>query len=135
MAVKTARTKTKSVKKKPATKTVVREVIKPQGLRPMLDLIEEFLLSSPEARQLWDVMSALRGPDAHGADTDKRYTVRVRRAAFPIIARRADAGVYFFGMLFKGKEAATDQDRAKVVYESHFDSHIVRAEEALGIRQ
>ena len=63
--------------------------------RKALDDLERAMLADPKVgRELWDILTALRGPDLGGwtkAVTDlenvaKGYTVAVRRAAFPNLA-------------------------------------------------
>lgn len=51
-------------------------------LRAELDRIEDFLMG-PEGKQLADVLSALRGPDAGGGGLKFRTTNFIRTAAFP----------------------------------------------------
>lgn len=57
--------------------------------RKLLDQIDEFLTTAPleEAKQLWDVLSALRGPDEPRLGGVKEAcTIHIRQAAFPKFA-------------------------------------------------
>ena len=56
----------------------------PTTTRGMLDLIDKFLARcNRESGNLWDVLSALRGPDDEDEITKKRTTMLIRDAAFP----------------------------------------------------
>lgn len=52
-----------------------------------LKVVEDVLLSGNdmEARMLWDILTALRGPDFYIRDYKERTTNRVRAIAFPAI--------------------------------------------------
>lgn len=58
---------------------------KPTTAREVLDLIDNFLLEgdSTETNKLWDVLSALRGPDSDDFRLKDETTIHIRRAAFP----------------------------------------------------
>lgn len=61
----------------------------PETAKEVLDIIDDFLTNNEdhnETRILWDVLTALRGPDAE-TFKDKGYTVAIRRAAFPQLAK------------------------------------------------
>lgn len=58
------------------------------------DLDELFSERTDAARVMWNILTALRGPDNEDQD-DKYYTVAVRRAAFPKTANKADLGHIF----------------------------------------
>lgn len=72
----------KKLKKDPKSKAVRK---KPLTLDTALKQIEKMLLLKNVGGPLWDVLSALRGPDVLlGTDDVKTvYTIPVRRAAFP----------------------------------------------------
>ncbi len=61
----------------------------PKTTRGMLDLIDKFLSRcNRESGELWDVLSALRGPDDDGDEQlKKRTTILIRRAAFSKLRR------------------------------------------------
>jgi hypothetical protein len=73
----------------------------PKTAREMLDLIDQFLVSPPipfsgsdpfgptEQKALWDVLSALRGPDDMKDAVKHVTTARIRKAAFPLCANKA----------------------------------------------
>lgn len=86
------------------------------------------------AAALWDILSALRGPDLHSPGA-KKGTIAVRRAALPMTAASAgryDLSAYFgnsgvgdVGSLARGLDAACG-------FESrHFEGHLLRARSAL----
>lgn len=66
------------------------------GVRAALDAVEDVLLGlDTDATDLWDILSALRGPDDRRAYGDPRgskksATVPIRRAAFPRLAEKDD---------------------------------------------
>ena len=66
----------------------------PKTARQILDLIDEFLITATrrEVVSLWDVLSALRGPDNFACNTQSkdRLTVHIRRGAFPRMANRVN---------------------------------------------
>jgi hypothetical protein len=52
-------------------------------LREALDQIDELLLDPLLSRDLWDVLTALRGPDSENGVLKVLYTAPLRSAAFP----------------------------------------------------
>lgn len=59
-----------------------------KAVRAELDHIEKLLLKGGEdARHLWDILSALRGPDEKDGPDKNMTTCPVRRRAFPKLAR------------------------------------------------
>jgi hypothetical protein len=96
----------------------------------VLETIEDVLLrGDDDARNLWDILSALRGPDVDPLFTIKgRTTVHVRRAAFPRLALKAD--------MFRQSLGIPADFHAEYPFEeprpfSHFNDHIVEARRAL----
>ena len=72
-----------------------KKVIVPNTMRQMLKLIDQFLANpalKSEGRKLWDVMSALRGPD-NGIGKELTTAV-IRRAAFPQAAKSKHLQTY-----------------------------------------
>lgn len=74
----------------------MKPTIKP-AVREMLDKIDVFLSTAPidEAQQLWDVLTALRGPDDDDPELKSRTTTHIRAAAFPK-ARDARRNYHFY---------------------------------------
>ena len=58
----------------------------PRGLNEMLDMIDKFLTYNPKASVLWDILSALRGPDSDDMELKEQTTIHIRSAAFPLTA-------------------------------------------------
>lgn len=119
-----------------------------KNVRSILDELDRELvgkgphaLTVDERRSLWDVLSALRGPDAGGDEAlDKSaVTVPVRRKAFPRLARVADRGHYnatgaAFASLYGRDDCA--KRRAALGAEPwfhHFQGHGQAAFKALGL--
>lgn len=102
-------------------------------LREALDQVEKVLLvDDAVSTAFWDIMAATRGPDHPIGTGLKAYTVKVRRRAFPNLARLkiheipADFS-YFFGIPPGRIDEMGDCP-------NHFKNHIGRAYKALGIR-
>lgn len=59
--------------------------------REVLDAIDQFLAQGPdhEARNLWQVLTALRGPDDGNDQAKDQITAPIRGAAFPRCLKRA----------------------------------------------
>jgi len=100
-------------------------------LRNELNRIEKFLLKgSADSARLWNVLSALRGPDVSGdvsGDGGKCFTIRVRRNAFPKLIKN-----------HPGIPAQFDDPSSSgvlpVTQSRHFDNHIRSAFAALGLK-
>jgi hypothetical protein len=60
----------------------------PKTAKEMLALLDTFLSDADltESKKLWDVMTALRGPDNKSDTFKDHYTIPVRVAAFPKLA-------------------------------------------------
>lgn len=107
----------------------------PVTCRAVLDLIREFYLSEDvsddEKGSLWDVLSALRGPDSESADMKDTTTAVIRQAAFgdlfdefPAIMHRDDKE----GAVYRGKmESAMHRGKGN----AHFYRHARAAFHAL----
>jgi len=107
--------------------------------RQMLDKLDDFFVTADdiEARALWDVLTALRGPDwVREGDTHTSKlgsTNIIRRRAFPQLARHVDRRA-------KGVPASFDTlgeviDPAHIQgTPSHFTFHIYEAAHALDIK-
>jgi hypothetical protein len=107
--------------------------------RWMLDVIDTFLAEGDSAsRDLWDVLTALRGPDdpnPYGSDYAglgrKVRTTRVRAAAFPKVAEKAMATQE--GRVFHGAYFEIEAD-VKHVNNWHCQLHLDKAEAVLGLK-
>ena len=63
----------------------------PTTTRGMLDLIDKFLARcDEESGKLWDVLSALRGPDDKDEALKKHSTMLIRQAAFPKLQKAVE---------------------------------------------
>lgn len=107
-------------------------------VRKILDDIDAVLMTqSDTSKQLWNVLSALRGPDDE-SEAKKELTIEIRRAAFPLTTKRADEGNggfspqgNNFGM---GREDGPPRIPADImIHRDHFRSHIRSAAKALNI--
>lgn len=93
-----------------------------------------------EAHRLWDIMTALRGPDAPSEKPDEpeqvqaaHYAARRKRKAKTTEVIRFKA---FYGAVGGSARWRDDRDYVKVPPSSkqdHFDRHIVKAATALGL--
>lgn len=103
-------------------------------LRQVLNVIDTALARENDTSiKVWDVLTALRGPDV-GAEYMKKETgtVYVRRAAFPKTTKRADEDYgYLNGAQFS---AGAHAFSVPTKYEGgHFNGHLRRAAEALNL--
>lgn len=101
----------------------------------VLDTIDEFLsdenISRYEREYLWDILTALRGPDAKDSYTVKdRTTIPIRRAAFPKVAKHAEGGNYFVPADFGNAEHMFNLDWGEET-DAHFEYHAQNAASAL----
>ena len=102
-------------------------------VREMLDQIDTFLTteSIDDVRELWNVLTALRGPDVASDHKSKVYaTMPIRRAAFPKVVAMHAEGIRFVGAAFLGDEPYV---RPEADSDWHFQSHAVSAAHALGL--
>lgn len=62
---------------------------RPKTARQVLDAIDAYMVDSgvKDSGQLWDVLTALRGPDSQSFGLKHDITCPIRRAAFPRMAR------------------------------------------------
>ena len=108
------------------------------SLRKDLNIIEK-LLQGPNGQQLWNVLTALRGPD-YGNDAHKDATVGIiRRVAFPNLFVRGSAhgavayDDYKAAVKVRSKLSKLVLDRKSTKYQRylHFYRHVMWAFEAL----
>ena len=101
-------------------------------------LMADVLANSPDAGRIWDVMTALRGPDAPSERTgmsSKDYNAaysgrRDRKFKTVEVIRHAAFGGYVGG-------GARHHKDTKVIVrrnQDHFDRHVIAAARALGLR-
>jgi hypothetical protein len=130
-------------------------IVKPKTVREMLDVIDVFLTENRNepglalhgytptlAAQLWDVLSALRGPDSSDLAIKSKTTIPIRRAAFPrLTAEIANDGFSnTIGAAF-GTDEPDFEFRYSIVSPPlltnfdgyHFAGHAKLAAEVLGI--
>lgn len=112
--------------------------MKKTELRKALDVIDRVLVKNDDtAAELWDVLSALRGPDDMKEYKLKAAgTVPIRRAAFPLtteavatsgFTNRADFTVSTY-------QRPEDNNNGTWSFDTHVVSHIKRAADALGLK-
>lgn len=116
-------------------------------VRRVLDVVEEVLMhgSFQDAQDLWDILSALRGPDGKKRQEKKllphkSHTIEVRRAAFPRLAEKADRErteeIGECAIAYRASITHVDGVApASIRYDgngfSHFGNHINQAAEAI----
>lgn len=112
----------------------MKTTTKPE-VRAALKTLDTILKRGDNGSQaLWDILTALRGPD--GADYGKKKTVEVRARAFPQtseIAKRNGCGVNgaFMDPANGMLAGEYDEQRFLEVQPHHFRQHIYRARSAL----
>lgn len=88
-----------------------------------------------DARDLWDVLSALRGPDSQDDVLKDTVTCPIRRAAFPKTTKRLIAGDIQIGPVFASYNGRTKEYDAKAASAgTHFAYHAREAWRALNKR-
>lgn len=100
-------------------------------VREVLDIIDGVLAGgAQDARELWNILTALRGPDDDGDDWLRKgkTTVHIRAAAFPKTARSAD-----FEQATMKTDVKYDPTPGTKLHDWHFFGHIDRAADALGL--
>lgn len=99
-------------------------------VRRVLDEIDTVLEQGDRAAaQLWNVLSALRGPDDGDWLLKTQTTEPIRRTAFPKVAAKSDTLKGYSGIPadFYGKEFT------RPIGSSHFAEHVRSAANALGL--
>lgn len=99
-------------------------------VRGMLSQIEDFLLHRDDkAAALWDVLSALRGPDER-SENKNATTIHIRRRAFPRLSKLAeDSGPRRIPASF-----ITYAPFDPRMSSSHFTKHIRKAAKVLRLK-
>lgn len=110
----------------------------PTSVRGMLNVIDRFLVKNNEqdwgskASQLWDVLSALRGPDSRESVVKGARTIPIRRAAFPLVAKKDDdTSDVRISASFAREYTKYEAQHADGSY--HFNNHTDRAARVLGL--
>lgn len=102
-----------------------------RSFRKMLDQIDKFLLAGDDqALKLWNVLSALRGPDSGDYNIKESFTEVIRTAAFPATAQ---SGARNIPATFAYRDYKTNLGTRQEAQPSHFRSHARAAFEALGL--
>lgn len=106
------------------------------ALRNVLDKLDEIIVADDAtSRELWDVLTALRGPDSGDARLKHESTVHIRQAAFPRTAEaQRNDGPFIEAYMtptatFNGARLARDYNGGGY----HFSSHAMKAAVALDL--
>lgn len=110
-------------------------------LRGILDTIDRYLAGADgqgreQSRELWSVLSALRGPDEENKRDYKGCTTSVlRAAAFPLTAKDSNylGGRVYASMVTDGRETKRKRKSIDLFFPGHFLQHAWEAFEALGL--
>lgn len=105
----------------------------PRTAKQMLKQIDAFLSRKGEqGERLWDVLSALRGPDFYAFNEKAQSTVPIRNAAFPKTAAAINAGtnlsVNNIATLGGSEKFITPTTKSR-----HFNEHAEKAANVLGL--
>lgn len=105
---------------------------RPRTLRDALDIIQELLLDRPYSHDLWNVLTALRGPDSQDGMLKRATTCVIRKTAFP---EEPTAGL----SMFNPDSPELARDRAAFLNSlfriaPHFEEHFKDAFESLGLK-
>ena len=102
-------------------------------LKKLLDQIDTFLAKSPNAQELWDILTALRGPDSGYPDLKDATTAVIRKHALPKTYQQKYAGAYHPGEIPAilredcGEAVSFRKDWSPPNRGSHFWVHTMRA--------
>lgn len=109
--------------------------MKKTELRKALDAIDRVLVRNDDtAAQLWDVLSALRGPDNESYIFKHDHIVPIRRAAFPQTAESvSETGGYTNRADFSEATFVQPATPDFMGTDGHIISHAKRAAWALGL--
>lgn len=112
------------------------------NVRAALDYLDQILSRDGEdAMELWDVLTALRGPDEHSSSAKSGITIPIRRAALPLTAcaverERSGSGLGLDGVHRRAGFGTPQYDVYRGdtdCYGRHFTVHGYRAAVALGL--
>lgn len=101
-----------------------------ENLREALDCIQEMLNNHTYSADLWDVLTALRGPDCRNHKLKMATTAVIRDAAFP---KHPTSLLSFYGRddhksFVRRKKMFKDKENRP-----HFREHVASAFESLGL--
>lgn len=100
-------------------------------IRKVLDRIDSVLAEGDaDSARLWDVLTALRGPD-HYSNSERKMTgtTHVRAAAFP---QTAASDSWYYASMKPTTDIVTEVQDSNLDY-THFESHLQRAFTVLGL--
>ena len=105
--------------------------------KKLLNQIDTYLSTDERAAELWDILTALRGPDPDHWDKDKTATTAViRYTALPKTAATADPSWPYASRIsaevYQGYTKSSVEQR-KLLPRGHFSVHAHRAFKALGL--
>lgn len=104
--------------------------------KQVLEELDETLstMDTYESRALWNILTALRGPDMNDLDGEIKYetTAIVRARALPKTAAADNLGVISLGATFRQEAKQVHITPAVEEAGWHFVTHIKRAVRALG---
>ena len=102
----------------------------PRTLRGALDQIQQLLTKQPYSANLWEVLSAIRGPDSRNKRLKHATTTIIRTAAFP--KRPCEERSFY------GEDSAKKAEVRKQLFKNkedfnHFRQHVEAAFASLGL--
>ena len=101
--------------------------------KELLHEIDRMLMNGDsEAGKLWDILSALRGPDNH-SEAAKEATIKVRAAAFPLTAERVNSHGKYFSFSNSPLFGSCGYEEKRAEGGTHFEYHIDTALDALAL--
>lgn len=100
--------------------------MQPKNLRQALDYIQEMLDGKSYSMDLWNVLTALRGPDSRDRKIKYATTALIRSAAFP---KRPCEDLSVFG----DDAPHLAQRRRDIRDLNHFREHVKDAFDSLGL--
>lgn len=105
--------------------------IRPETLREALDVIEDMLRAKRYSRDLWNVLTALRGPDSRNRWVKTATTGVIRHTAFP---SRPNGDL----SAFKEDDSMMAKRRVLIyagkIDSNHFREHVKDAFDSLGLK-
>lgn len=109
----------------------LRDNLHPE-VRKILDQIDEIFVTQPHyAQQLWDILTALRGPDSGDEYLKVHTTAFIRGLAFPRWAETSGPMQHFTrdGWMVRTEAELRSQQQSFVLPEepAHFVNHVRRA--------
>jgi len=102
----------------------------PKTLRGALNLIQGMLNKQSYSADLWDILSAIRGPDSRNRKLKRATTAIIRQAAFPM---RPCEDRSIFGNDDKAIVVRRRQAFKNKEDNNHFREHVRDAFESLGL--